>query len=71
MARDLSVSSPDAGLLKSSYALGVVIGAPLLAILTAKLPRRPHGWAPGAARDPFPYQIRFLPPQLLATQVEQ
>ncbi len=40
VARDLTVSIPDAGLLVSGYALGVVIGAPLLAILTAKLPRK-------------------------------
>ncbi|WP_029004076.1 MFS transporter [Azorhizobium doebereinerae] len=40
VARDLSVSIPDAGLLVSGYALGVVIGAPLLAILTARLPRK-------------------------------
>ncbi len=40
VARDLSVTIPDAGLLVSGYALGVVIGAPLLAILTAKLPRK-------------------------------
>lgn len=40
VARDLGVSIPDAGLLVSGYALGVVIGAPLLAILTARLPRK-------------------------------
>lgn len=41
VARDLGVSIPAAGLLVSGYALGVVVGAPLLAILTAKLPRKP------------------------------
>ncbi|WP_188578958.1 MFS transporter [Azorhizobium oxalatiphilum] len=40
VARDLGVSIPDAGLLVSGYALGVVIGAPLLAILTNGLPRK-------------------------------
>lgn len=41
VARDLSVSIPSAGLLVTGYALGVVVGAPLLAILTARLPRKP------------------------------
>ncbi|MFF2651917.1 MFS transporter [Streptomyces sp. NPDC058045] len=40
VADDLSVSLPTAGHLVSAYALGVVIGAPLLAALTARLPRR-------------------------------
>ena len=41
VARDLSVSLPSAGLLVSGYALGVAVGAPVLAILTSKLPRKP------------------------------
>ena len=40
VASSLSVSEPTAGLLVSAYALGVVIGAPVLAILGARLPRR-------------------------------
>ncbi|MFJ3230126.1 MFS transporter [Streptomyces sp. NPDC086787] len=40
VADDLSVSIPTAGHLVSAYALGVVIGAPLLAALTARMPRR-------------------------------
>jgi MFS transporter, DHA1 family, inner membrane transport protein len=40
VAHDLSVSIPSAGLLVSGYALGVAVGAPLLAVLTAKLPRK-------------------------------
>ncbi|WP_405767177.1 MFS transporter [Streptomyces sp. NBC_01538] len=40
VADDLGVSIPSAGHLVSAYALGVVIGAPLLAALTARLPRR-------------------------------
>lgn len=40
MATDLGVSIPAAGLLVTGYALGVVIGAPILAIITAKLPRK-------------------------------
>ncbi|MEV5955054.1 MFS transporter [Streptomyces sp. NPDC051987] len=40
VADDLHVSIPTAGHLVSAYALGVVIGAPLLAALTARLPRR-------------------------------
>lgn len=39
-ARDLSISIPAAGHLISAYALGVVIGAPLLAVLGARWPRR-------------------------------
>ncbi|MEU0603288.1 MFS transporter [Streptomyces sp. NPDC006393] len=40
VADDLHISIPSAGHLVSAYALGVVIGAPLLAALTARLPRR-------------------------------
>lgn len=40
VARDLGVSAPAAGLLVSGYALGVAAGAPLLAILTARWPRK-------------------------------
>ncbi|WP_326953201.1 Cmx/CmrA family chloramphenicol efflux MFS transporter [Amycolatopsis sp. NBC_01286] len=40
MAADLGVSIPDAGLLISAFAIGMVIGAPLLAITTLRLPRR-------------------------------
>ncbi|MFB8775331.1 MFS transporter [Streptomyces broussonetiae] len=40
VAADLGVSLPAAGHLVSAYALGVVIGAPLLAAVTAHVPRR-------------------------------
>ncbi|WP_246796904.1 MFS transporter [Burkholderia perseverans] len=40
VALDLDVSIPAAGMLVSGYALGVTIGAPILAIVTAKMPRR-------------------------------
>jgi DHA1 family inner membrane transport protein len=40
VAADLHVTIPQAGLLISAYALGVVIGGPLLAIATSKLPRK-------------------------------
>ncbi|MER5442941.1 MFS transporter [Streptomyces sp. NPDC002790] len=40
VADDLHISIPDAGHLVSAYALGVVIGAPLLAAVTARMPRR-------------------------------
>ncbi|MFF4538453.1 MFS transporter [Streptomyces aureus] len=40
VAGDLGVSIPSAGHLVSAYALGVVIGAPLLAAATARMPRR-------------------------------
>jgi DHA1 family inner membrane transport protein len=38
IARDLSVSIPLAGQLVTAYALGVVLGAPILAAVTANLP---------------------------------
>ncbi|MFD8737111.1 MFS transporter [Streptomyces sp. NPDC059618] len=40
VAGDLRISIPAAGHLVSAYALGVVIGAPLLAAATARMPRR-------------------------------
>ena len=41
VALDLGVSTPAAGMLVSGYAIGVVVGAPVLAVLTARLPRKP------------------------------
>src|SRR6201986_1627529 len=38
--RDLGISAPTAGHVISAYALGVVIGAPLIAVLSARLARR-------------------------------
>lgn len=40
IADDLIVSLPSAGLLVSLYALGVAIGAPILAALTGRVPRK-------------------------------
>lgn len=40
VARSLSVSIPSAGWLISGYALGVAIGAPIMAVATASLPRK-------------------------------
>jgi len=40
VASDLKVSIPSAGMLVSGYALGVAVGAPLLAALTAKMERK-------------------------------
>ncbi|MDL4772167.1 MULTISPECIES: Cmx/CmrA family chloramphenicol efflux MFS transporter [Thermomonosporaceae] len=40
MAADLGVSVPDAGLLISAFALGMLAGAPVLALLTRRWPRR-------------------------------
>lgn len=40
VARDLGVSLADAGLLVSAYAMGVVVGAPLLGPLLGRLPRK-------------------------------
>ncbi|WP_054308147.1 MFS transporter [Mesorhizobium sp. 1M-11] len=41
VGKDLGVSISAAGLLISGYAFGVVLGAPLLGIATAKLPKKP------------------------------
>jgi MFS transporter, DHA1 family, inner membrane transport protein len=40
IAKDLHVSIPAAGLLISAYALGVMIGAPLMTLTTGRVPRR-------------------------------
>lgn len=40
IAADLGVSIPAAGLLVSAYALGVLLGAPLMTLTTGKVPRR-------------------------------
>jgi DHA1 family inner membrane transport protein len=39
-AKDLGISAPTAGHVISAYALGVVVGAPLIAILSARMARR-------------------------------
>ena len=41
VARDLGVTIPVAGLLVTGYALGVVVGAPVVAAATIRLPRKP------------------------------
>ncbi|HMA51878.1 MAG TPA: MFS transporter, partial [Magnetospirillaceae bacterium] len=38
-SRDLGIDAPTAGHVISAYALGVVVGAPLIAALTARMPR--------------------------------
>ncbi|CAL9468465.1 Inner membrane transport protein YdhP [Streptomyces sp. enrichment culture] len=40
VAEDMGVSIPQAGLLISAFAIGMVVGAPLLAVATLRLPRR-------------------------------
>jgi MFS transporter, DHA1 family, inner membrane transport protein len=40
IARDLGMSAPAAGHMISLYALGVVVGAPVMTVLAASLPRR-------------------------------
>ncbi len=39
-AHDLRIDEPTAGRVISAYALGVVVGAPIIAVLSARLPRR-------------------------------
>ena len=41
VAADLGVSVPDAGLIITAYAAGVVVGAPIMAVLTNGRPRKP------------------------------
>lgn len=40
IAEDMDVTIPQAGLLISAFAVGMVVGAPLLAVATLRLPRR-------------------------------
>jgi DHA1 family inner membrane transport protein len=40
VAGDLSVSIPGAGLLVTAYALGMIVGGPVVTVLTARLPRK-------------------------------
>ncbi|MDP3176113.1 MAG: MFS transporter [Phenylobacterium sp.] len=40
IAKDLNATIPQAGLLISAYALGVMLGAPLMTIATGRVPRR-------------------------------
>ncbi|GAA3538709.1 MFS transporter [Nonomuraea rosea] len=40
LAADLGVSVPDAGLLISAFAMGMLVGAPVLAVVTLRWPRR-------------------------------
>ncbi len=40
IASDLQVSIPSAGLLISAYAMGVLIGAPIMTLTTSRVPRR-------------------------------
>src|SRR5277367_4478745 len=39
-SQDLGIDAPTAGHVISAYALGVVVGAPVIAVLGARLPRR-------------------------------
>ncbi|MFI7443977.1 MFS transporter [Nonomuraea indica] len=41
IAGDLTVSIPAAGLLVTAYALGMIVGGPVVTALTARFPRRP------------------------------
>ena len=40
LAHTLDITEPTAGHVISAYALGVVVGSPIIAVLAAKLPRR-------------------------------
>jgi MFS transporter, DHA1 family, inner membrane transport protein len=40
LAQEFAVTTPQAGYAISAYALGVVVGAPIIAVLAAKLPRQ-------------------------------
>lgn len=41
VAADLSVSIPAAGLLTTAYALGMIVGGPVVTVLTARIARKP------------------------------
>ena len=59
VAGDLQVSIAQAGWLISAYAVGVVIGAPLLTAAAARLPARPY-WS--ASRHSSPSATCSAPP---------
>ena len=40
MARDLAVSIPQTGYLISAFAIGMIVGAPVMAVVTLAMPRR-------------------------------
>jgi MFS transporter, DHA1 family, inner membrane transport protein len=40
LAQNLGISIPQAGHVITAYALGVVVGAPVISVLAAKMPRR-------------------------------
>ncbi|MDN6379053.1 MAG: Cmx/CmrA family chloramphenicol efflux MFS transporter, partial [Brevibacterium aurantiacum] len=40
ISADLQVSIPQAGLLITGFAVGMIVGAPAMALLTLKLPRK-------------------------------
>ena len=54
IAASLRVTEPIAGHVISAYALGVVVGAPLIAALTARMPRKTAAAGPdgGVHRRP-------------------
>ncbi|GAA5125093.1 MFS transporter [Pseudonocardia adelaidensis] len=41
VAADIGASIPAAGLLTTAYALGMIVGGPVVTVLTARVPRRP------------------------------
>ena len=43
LARDLHVTIPSAGLLVTGYAMGVVVGAPIVGVASGPQPRRAGG----------------------------
>ena len=52
VAQSLSVSIPRAGLLVTGYALAVTVGSPIVAIATARQPRRATMTARPRRRSP-------------------
>src|SRR5689334_23214867 len=40
VSRSLSISIPSAGWLVTGYALGVAVGGPIMAVVTARMPRK-------------------------------
>jgi DHA1 family inner membrane transport protein len=45
LARDLGISIPQAGHAISAYALGVAVGAPVIAVLAATMARKKLLWS--------------------------
>ena len=61
-ADDLGVSVSRTGLLITAFAVGMIVGAPLMAIATLRLPHRSTLVMAHLPADPLPRDLRAAPP---------